>query len=336
VIRYAPPMPRIIGPATWIGGALACALALVACGGDDGAGPTDAAAIDGQPDATIDAPVDAAADAAVACTTPDDCPWIEDTLRDVVGKLSGQRPIVAGGPLLTRRASVTQRATTREYLRDQLLAWGLPATLQTYGNGTNVVVVLPSTSGASGPIVVVGGHYDGVAASPAAADDGTGTAVAMVAARYLGGLTRRDLPIHVVLFDQEEIGLVGSTAYANMLFAATTPVDSVHVFDMISFDGDGDNALELWSATPAIVATYQLHAEPRGIPLRQVAFDLSDHQSFLERGFATVGASEEFVSGDHTPHYHRATDTYDKVDFAYLTRMTRLALAVVEDRAVGP
>ena len=166
------PLPRS-SPAL---GALAAFVALAAlgglvpaCGGDDGAGPTDAAAIDGRPDATIDAPVDAAPDAAVACTAPDDCPWIEATLRDVVGKLSGQRPIVAGGPLLTRRASVAQRATTREYLRDQLLAWGLPATLQTYGNGTNVVVALPSTSGATAPIIVVGGHYDGVAASPAAA-----------------------------------------------------------------------------------------------------------------------------------------------------------------------
>ena len=291
-------------------------IALAACGSDDGA-------------VAVDPP-----DAASGCVSPDDCPWIEDTLRDVVGKLAGERPIVAGGPLLTRRASAAQRILTHEYLRDQLLAWGLPATLQPYaGGGTNVVVVLPSTTGATMPIVVVGGHYDGVAASPAAADDGTGTALAMVAARYLGGLAHRDLPIHVVFFDQEEIGLIGSTAYANQLFVAGTPVDSVHVFDMISFDGDADSALELWSATPSVAATYALHAGPRNIPLRQVTFASSDHQSFLERGFAAVGCSEEFVSGDHTPHYHRATDTYDKIDFAYLTRMTRLGLAVVADRA---
>ena len=299
------------------------ASALAACSGDDGAAATtDAAAVD----AAIDGPA--------ACVSPDDCAWIEDTLRDVVGKLAGERPIVAGGPLLTRRASVEQRATARAYLRDQLVAWDLPATLASYGNGTNVVLVLPSTTGAISPIIVVGGHYDGVAASPAAADDATGTAVAMVAARYLAGLARRDLPIHVVLFDQEEIGLIGSTAYAGQLFAAGTAVDSVHVFDMISFDGDGDGALELWSPTPAIAATYAVHAGPRNIPLRQVAFDSSDHQSFLERGFPTVGCSEEFVSGDHTSHYHRATDTYDKVDFAYLTRMTRLGLAVIADRAM--
>lgn len=301
-----------------------CLMLAAACGdeGDDGgAGGADAS------------PADAAVDAPPACANPDDCPWIEDTLRDVVGKLSGERPIADGMPLLTRRASVAQRTTARDYLRDQLVAWGLPAESVSYGSGANVVVVLPSTTGATGPVVVVGGHFDGVSTSPAAADDGTGTAVAMVMARYLGGLPRRDRPIHVVLFDQEEVGLIGSDRYAQMLFTTATPVDSVHVFDMLSFDGDGDNALELWSPTESVAVTYRAHAATRGIPLREVAFELSDHQSFLDRGLPTVGASEEFVSGDHTPHYHQPTDTYDKIDFAYLTRMTRLGLAVVEDRA---
>jgi hypothetical protein len=39
------------------------------------------------------------------------------------------------------------------------------------------------------------------------------------------------------------------------------------------------------------------------------------------------------VSGDHTPHYHEPTDTYDKIDFAYLTAMTELAFAVIDDQA---
>jgi hypothetical protein len=42
---------------------------------------------------------------------------------------------------------------------------------------------------------------------------------------------------------------------------------------------------------------------------------------------------EEFVGGDSTTHYHRVTDTYDKIDFVYLTRVTRFLLAIFEDRA---
>jgi Zn-dependent M28 family amino/carboxypeptidase len=111
--------------------------------------------------------------------------------------------------------------------------------------------------------------------------------------------------------------------------------DSVHNIDMVSFDGDGDHAVELWSPTPALEAVYRMHGMARGIPVSAVPFESSDHQSFLDRGFPTVGVCEEFVGGDFTSHYHRVTDTYDKIDFTYLTRVTRYLLVIFEDRAVN-
>ena len=52
----------------------------------------------------------------------------------------------------------------------------------------------------------------------------------------------------------------------------------------------------------------------------------------VQRGeHARDGVGEEFVGGDHTPHYHRATDTFDRIDFTYLARITRLALDVLAD-----
>ena len=67
-----------------------------------------------------------------------------------------------------------------------------------------------------------------------------------------------------------------------------------------------------------------------------VTFGSSDHQSFLDRGFTAVGVCEEFVSGDHTPDYHEASDTFDKIDFAYLTEVTRLAMAILGDEVTAP
>ena len=147
-------------------------------------------------------------------------------------------------------------------------------------------------------------------------------------------LPHRDHPIEFVLFDQEEVGLVGSAAYVASLRAGQTAIDGAHCFDMISFDGNGDRAIELWSPSPSLQALYELHGASRGVPVRAVRFTSSDHQSFLARGLSAVGVGEEFVGNDHTPHYHRATDTYDRVDFTYLARMTRLAFAVLADRAV--
>jgi hypothetical protein len=108
------------------------------------------------------------------------------------------------------------------------------------------------------------------------------------------------------------------------------------VFDMLSFDGDGDRAVELWSPSPALEALYQQHGAAAGIPIQPVTFDRSDHQAFLDRGMPAVGVGEEFAGGDHTPHYHQATDTYDRVSFEHLATVTHLALSVLEASATAP
>lgn len=294
-------------------------LLLAACGGGDAL--PDAARADAE-----------AADALSPDALCGDCTATEPYLREIVAKLAGAAEI-APGVTLTARASESERETTRVFLLEELTRLGLAPARDAYGTGTNIVAVLPPTGGAGGALVVVGAHFDGVPVGPAAADDGTGVALVLAAARHLVAAPVRDRPVAFVLFDEEELGLVGSTRYAEALFTAQTPVDSVHVFDMISFDGDRDGAVELWSPSAPVEAMYRLHAEPLGMPIQPVAFQYSDHQSFVERGFPTAGVSEEFVADDHTPHYHQPTDTYENVDFAYLTAVAELAFLVIEDAA---
>lgn len=296
-------------------------IAASGCGDDQGTAGDDA-----PPDAEriIDAeiPLDAA-----SCVAPAECLWIEDYLREIVGKLSGELEI-ADGVTLTARASAPERMITRTFLQAELTRLGYTAELHDYGSGASVLGRLEATTGTGG-LIVVGAHFDGVPVGPAAADDGTGTALVLAAARYFANVESRDHPIVFVLFDQEEVGLVGSTLYADKLIADATAVDTVHCFDMISWDQDRDGAAELWSPSPALETLYRDAAGPLGMPIVAVPFQYSDHQSFLDKGFVTVGVSEEFVSGDSTPHYHTAQDTYDKIDFPYLASITRLALTVI-------
>lgn len=303
---------------------------IAACGDDGGAVADDAATIDA---VAIDAiAIDAGPDGPLAvCATPDACPWIDDELRTVVAVLAGAQE-ASPGVTFTRRTTPAQRQAVRDYLVAELARNGVTAVPRSYGTGINLVVHLAPTVGPdTGPPLIVGAHFDGVAASPAAADNATGTAVAVVAARYLSGRPRTR-PIDIVLFDQEESGLIGSGAYATAL-GPTAVIHSMHNFDMISFDGDGDRMVELWSPAPALEALYRTHAATRGLAITAVSFAFSDHESFRERGLPAVGVSEEFVSGDHTAHYHLVTDTFDKVDFTYLGAVTRLGLAALEDDA---
>lgn len=293
---------------------LAFSMLAGACGDDHGA--TDAAL---EPDA------------APPCT-PQACPWLLEMQEEIVARLSGELPI-ADGVSLSQRATVEEREAVRTYLLAQLEALGVPASAQPYEQpeaGINIVAELAATDGGDDGIVVIGAHFDSVPGSPAAADNATGVAMVLAMARYL-----RDQPraytTRFVLFDQEEIGLVGSNAYVAAMDAQgeLPSLVGAHCFDMLSFDGDGDAVVELWSPTPAMAALYEQAADELGLAVEPVAFGLSDHQAFLDAGLPATGIGEEFVGDDHTPHYHLATDTYDKIDFAYLDAATRLGFAAL-------
>src|SRR5215831_17467786 len=112
----------------------------------------------------------------------------------------------------------------RDYVLSQLIAFGLRPQVQiTTGIGTryqvsgrvqNVLAWMPG-SGAHGRAVLLVAHYDGVEASPAAADDGAGTAALLETVR---ALRSRRTPLTndiIALFtDGEETGLLGAAAFA--------------------------------------------------------------------------------------------------------------------------
>jgi hypothetical protein len=215
-------------------------LFVVGCG-DGGATPSDAPS----------GPVDAAP----GCHP---CEWLDEYQRRIVNQLAGGAEI-APGLTLEHRASVAERDAVRTYLLAELEALGLRAELAPYdggapnNTGANVVGRLPETMGtADPPPIIVGAHFDGVTAGPAAADNATGVAIVLAAARHLREVSGRRRPVLFVLFDQEELGLVGSKAFVAELARTHTPLHSVHIFDMLSWDGDGDRAVELWSPSPEL------------------------------------------------------------------------------------
>ena len=303
-------------------------VALAACGGGGSQG-------DDTQQPMIDAPEAPMIDAPPPCKALGPCAWLDSYERHIVGVLAGAEEVTPGVKL-AHRASVGERNAARQFLLDAFTALGYTAQRQDYNTGmyvgANVVATLePTTGTGTVPTLIVGAHFDGVPAGPAAADNGTGVAMVMAAARFLRDVEPRQHRIVFALFDQEELGLVGSREYVKTI--TNKPDVQAHIFDMVSYDGDGDHAVELWSPTPSVEALYQAQAAAAGTPVAGVMFDSSDHQAFLEAGIAATGVSEEFAGGDHTPNYHKSTDTYENVQFDHLERVTHLAFAVLEAAA---
>ncbi|MFN0245296.1 MAG: M28 family metallopeptidase [Kofleriaceae bacterium] len=302
-------------------------LVLVACG-DSSSTPRDAT------------PDEAIADAFVPCSALGECAWLTGYQHRIVSTLGGTEEI-APGVLLLHRASIAERDFARTFLVDEFEALSIPVSSVPYSfdgrNGSNIIATLPPTdaANASAPAILVGAHFDGVPAGPGAADNATGVAIVLASARFLSTLPRAR-PIIFALFDQEELGLIGSRAYALSLATAGTPLRGVHIFDMLAWDSDGDRTVELWSPSAALETLYRTHGPAAGTPITSVIFSSSDHKAFLDQNFPAVGIGEEFLGGDRTPHYHRVTDTVENVNFEHLTTVTRLVFAVLEADSAAP
>lgn len=285
------------------------------CGGDSESFTPDA----GATDASVVA--DANCGEAPSCAT-----WIQDYEREVVSKLSGHSEI-SPGVTLQSRFTIAQRDASRSYIADELSKMGLTVELHNYGTGTNVFVRLSATE-PEASVILLGSHFDGIDNSPAAGDDGTGVALVLAAARYFASTSVRENEIIFAFFDQEELGLIGSQAFAEKMRMEVPLLAAAHIFDLISWDADEDGAVELWSADPDLEALYREVASEQGVAIESVDFDSSDHASFIGNGFASVGVSEEFVSGDNNPYYHTPDDSYVNVNFDYLEAVSKFAFTV--------
>lgn len=269
---------------------------------------------------------------------PDPAPaWVPPLQQDLVARLSGAAEL-SPAVTLSDRATPQSRAAALAYLQSTWESEGLATALQAYSDtGTNLYATLPATVDTD-LTVVIGAHYDTVPQSPGANDNATGVAMVTSLGRWLQELPCRELNVILVLFDEEEIGLVGSQAFASFLVAQPITVVSVHTIDQMGWDGDGDRALELERADAGLFELYEA-AEPLApgeTPLVPTDTGFTDHVSFRALGFDAVGLTEEYVSGDTTPHYHLPSDTFDTVDLAYLASSTALLHVTIGSLVVPP
>lgn len=248
-----------------------------------------------------------------------DAGWLRPLLADALGEL-------AAAP----RYTFEEREAARAILWRRLAEMGLSPELQLYPGGINVHAAIPATEPAT-QLIVVGAHFDTVAASPGASDNASGVAAVLALARYLADVPCRTADVEVALFDQEEAGLFGSRAFAGALDPAR--VRAVHTIDQVAWDADGNRRFELELPTPALEAEWRAAAAAVGAQLAVTSTSGTDHASFRDLGLPAVGLTEEYVGGDTSPLRHTPGDTAASVEpyLDYLALASKLIAYVVTE-----
>jgi Zn-dependent M28 family amino/carboxypeptidase len=246
-----------------------------------------------------------------------------------------------------------------EALQEILRERGLPFELQAFDakesprggkKGTNVVMTF-GPIGSTGREITVGAHYDAVEwkdgkMSQGMVDNGAGAIILLRVAEALKDRPLRHR-IRVVLFDKEEVGLLGSKAYVAGRkpgeIAAAVNVDIAGFGDSVVYGlGKTEGDTRLQEVLGAICAERHLTCmefpnfppgddrsfQAAGVPVVSIGFlpRLQAHQLWLFlNGGKDSGLSEGWVPPIlkiiHTPE-----DTLDKVDPGTLDLATGLVL----------
>jgi len=240
------------------------------------------------------------------------------------------------------------------YFADTLQGWltGYTELLQTTNGGQswinhgsifpsyqklNVVAELPGV-GKAGQECIITAHYDNTSENPAnlapgADDNGSGTAAVLEAAKVLKDY-QFDRTIKFISFAGEEQGLLGSYAYAQKASQAGDTIVGVFNLDMIAWEGDSVNVIELHSGTGAasqaladittgVINTYSLPLIPQKITIG--ATTRSDHASFWNYGYPAMLGIEDF--DEFNPYYHTTNDLLSVLDLPYFTNFAKAGIA---------
>jgi len=275
---------------------------------------------------------------------------IEESLRNLVDD-DDQAGV---DQLQTRYFATTGNTTEQAYLVNRLKELGLNVSVQEFnpsstgpvtypsGTGYNVIATL---EGNSAETYLVTAHLDSTSArddadkdpAPGADDNGSGVSAVVEVARAVTAMAEKGkLPytVEFVLFDAEEIGLVGSSYYAGNLGARLSQIKGVYNLDMVGYKKDSSQACaqfgyqqeNTYARTMAevlhqIVTKYNINLD---ITSGTSDNGNSDHASFWRRDIpALFGFECEF----NEERYHTTADKLEEVDYNQIMQVSKVVSA---------
>jgi uncharacterized repeat protein (TIGR01451 family) len=240
-------------------------------------------------------------------------------------------------------------AIERDYIRDRMEALGLDVRYQNFGlYGTSLDNIEGTLSGwgpGSDVVYIACAHHDSYSddpygAAPGADDNASGTAAVLEAARILSPY-RFKHTLRFVTFAAEEQGLIGSYYYAAEARSAGTDIGGVINLDMIAWDSNGDDVMEVHVGTRGdsqalgtaflnAMTIYGISLVPQTITSGATTF--SDHARFWDQGYPAMLAIEDFQDFNWD-NYHKTSDTLDKLDLPYAEEFVQTTVATLAELA---
>jgi len=264
-----------------------------------------------------------------------------DSLVQNINILTGVIPIL-NGISIPERKSVEGRQLSATFLEKKLKEYGLVTNIDNYRLGGNNVIGFQEGTKYPDSSFIISAHYDAVA-EYCADDDASGTSAVLEAARILSQY-QFDYSIIYALWDEEELGLIGSRNYADKAAENNENIVGNLNMDMIGYDGNDDGLFEVHLNNTGL--TRRLH-DVLKFTYEENEFDSdlflftaekgvtnSDHSSFWRKGYGAILITEAYTNNDFNPDYHKASDRITGFNLDYYHNVSKLTIATLSELAV--
>lgn len=280
-------------------------------------------------------------------------PAITAEERALASGLRSHVEAIAGKPRNTDHPEALEAAA--QYIEARLGKLGHTLERQTYlADGQSVrnihTLIGPPLPGA--PTFIVGAHYDSAYDAPGANDNGSGVAALLELARLLKDHQPRRHRLRLVFFVNEEPphfleSTMGSAHFARWITArekvrGMISLETIGSFSdkpgtqkfpppfSLVYENRGDFVAFVGTTQGRALVNEALAAFRRhtafpsigGVGYRVIpGIDWSDHASFDDHAIPALMITDTAIF--RYPHYHKRTDTPDKLDYERLSRVTK-------------
>lgn len=221
----------------------------------------------------------------------------------------------------------------------------------------NLILTIPGRGPNANQQVLMTAHLDSIAGedsyliAPGAEDNASGVA-ALLEAADLFRYYKFDRTIKMIFFTGEEHGLHGSKAYVRDFSSELPSILGVVNLDMFGYDSDQDMCMELHVGTiPASNTVGSCFMDVNnnynlGIKVDYLTGEAvwaSDHASFWRKNVGAVEILENHDEHstsygckgvkDNNPHYHKRSDTIDKMYLPATHRIAQTGVGTVASMA---
>lgn len=187
---------------------------------------------------------------------------------------------------MVQKIEGTDKELRKKQIIESLKDWEIPFELQRYDSGENIVAQIGEA-----PFVGIGSHYDVVPNSPGANDNASAIVITLRTLIELNILREGKYSLGIgvkgFFFDEEEKGLIGSTAYVKQ-----NGVDDLIGFYNMELVGAGDKFV-LWDVPEKkeslLLKSFEQSAKKEKISverLEKMVVNSADHRSFTQAGLS--------------------------------------------------